>query len=73
MNVLNAEKTGENLKKLMDSNGITVKRMAKEIGVGQQSVYKWLHGTSLPNIDNLIILADILKTSLDELLIKDVI
>ena len=33
------------------------------------AIYKWMHGKSLPTIDNLIILADFLNVTIDEILV----
>ena len=36
-----------------------------------QAIYKWIHGTALPSIDNLVILADMLNVTMDEIVIVD--
>lgn len=42
--------------------GITQEQLAEMIGVTSQAVSKWENGHNLPDIDNLIELADVLKT-----------
>ena len=34
-----------------------------------QAIYKWIHGTSMPTIDNLVILAAVLGVSMDEIVV----
>jgi transcriptional regulator with XRE-family HTH domain len=36
-----------------------------------QAIYKWQHGTALPTIDNLVILAIVLGVSMDDILVLD--
>ena len=37
-----------------------------------QAIYKWIHGTSLPTIDNLVILAAILGVTMDDIVVVDI-
>ena len=36
-----------------------------------QAIYKWQHGTAMPTIDNLVILAIVLGVSMDDILVLD--
>ncbi len=36
-----------------------------------QAIYKWQHGTAMPAIDNLIVLAAVLHVSIDEIVIVE--
>ena len=36
-----------------------------------QAIYKWIHGTAMPTIDNLVILAAMLDVTLDEIVVVD--
>ena len=36
-----------------------------------QAIYKWIHGTSMPTIDNLVILAAKLGVTLDEIVVVE--
>ena len=38
-----------------------------------QAIYKWIHGTSMPTIDNLIILAAMLDVTMDDIVVVDTI
>ena len=61
--------TGANIKALRTTAGITVKDMANTLGVSTQAVAKWQAGTALPTIDNLVILAAMLNTKIDDILV----
>ena len=43
--------------------------MADTLGVSTQAVAKWQAGTALPTIDNLEILAAMLDTKIDDILV----
>ena len=34
-----------------------------------QAIYKWQHGTALPTIDNLVVLAAVLGVKIDDILV----
>lgn len=36
-----------------------------------QAVYKWLSGSSLPSLDNMVILSRILHTSIEDILVVE--
>ena len=38
-----------------------------------QAIYKWIHGTSMPTIDNLVILAAVLGVTLDEIVVVETV
>ena len=58
--------TGINLRKLMDEREIAVKDVQKFLGLGcVQSVYRWLDGVSMPTIDHLYALSELLQVSID--------
>ncbi|MBO4531362.1 MAG: helix-turn-helix transcriptional regulator [Paludibacteraceae bacterium] len=51
---------------------LSVKDLQIIFGFGTpQAIYKWQQGVALPAIDNLVFLAEILKTSIDEILIVE--
>ncbi len=67
-------KTGQNIVNLREKAGLSVKDLQDIFGFATpQAIYKWQHGTALPNIDNLIALAAIFDVSVDDILIKDVL
>jgi transcriptional regulator with XRE-family HTH domain len=36
-----------------------------------QAVYKWQHGTAMPTIDNLVVLAAVFEVTMDEIIVID--
>ena len=66
------KETGENIRRLMKSNGYTVKDVQEVMGFeNPQAVYKWLSGKSLPSLENLLILSKLLNLSLENILVID--
>lgn len=58
----------ENLKKIRKDKGYTQEALAKELNVVRQTVSKWEKGLSLPDVDILSKIADILETDVNILL-----
>ena len=56
-----------NLKLFRQKNGFTQEQIAEKLGVSRQAVAKWESGASIPNIDNMIALADLYDMSVDML------
>ena len=53
-------KTGENIIKLRKEKGLSVKNLQDSFGFSTpQAVYKWQQGSSMPSLDNLVLLASI--------------
>lgn len=46
--------------------------MAEKIGVSRQAITKWETGLGVPDIENLVAIADLFKLSLDELMGRDI-
>ena len=63
-------KTGQNISRLRKAAGISVKDLQEVFGFATpQAIYKWQHGTAMPTIDNLVILAAILGVRIDDILV----
>lgn len=72
MPVINMAETGQNINRLRQGAGLSVKDLQNVFGFATpQAVYKWLHGTALPSLDNLVVLAAALKVHMDDILITD--
>lgn len=70
---VNLKKTGENIMRIRKEAGISVRDLQNMIGFSSpQAIYSWQNGSYLPTIDNLIILASIFGTTLDEIVAVDV-
>ena len=69
---INLPMTGANINSLRKKTNMTVKDLQKIFGFSTpQAIYKWIHGKSLPNIDNLLILADTFNVSIENILSVD--
>ena len=67
--LIDKRETGINLRRIMDKRGITVKEGQEWLGLGSvQSVYHWLDGSSMPTIDNLYALSELLQVPIDDML-----
>lgn len=65
-------KTGQNIVRLREMQGLSVKDLQDIFGfTTPQAIYKWQHGTTLPTVDNLIVLATILHVHMEDILVVD--
>lgn len=63
-------KTGQNITYLRKMAGLSVRDLQDVFGFATpQAIYKWQHGTALPTIDNLVVLAAVLGVAIDEILV----
>ena len=64
--------TGRNIMRLREAAGMTVKDVQDIFGFATpQAIYKWQHGTAMPTIDNMVVLAMALGVTIDEILVVD--
>ncbi len=62
--------TGQNITDLRINAGLTVKNLQDIFGFATpQAIYKWQHGTALPTIDNMVVLAAVFKVPIDDILV----
>lgn len=57
----------EKLKNLRIEHGLSQEKLAEQLMVSRQAVSKWENGEALPDMENMIALAKLYNTSLDEL------
>lgn len=70
--VIDLKATGRNITSLRKKSGLSVRDLQTLIGfTNPQAIYKWQSGTSLPSIDNLVVLAVVFGVSIDEILVYD--
>ncbi len=70
---INTVATGENINRMRIEAGFSVRDIQEVFGFATpQAVYKWIHGTALPTIDNLVILASVLGVTMDEIIVVDI-
>ena len=64
--------TGRQIYNLMIKNGYTVKKLQELLGLAcPQSVYKWIHGKTLPSVDNLYRMSKIFHVHIEEMLVEN--
>lgn len=65
--------TGRNITKLREAAGLTVRDLQDIFGFATpQAIYKWQHGTAMPTVDNLVVLAAVLEVPMDAIIVVDV-
>ena len=65
--------TGRNIMRLREAAGLTVRDLQDIFGFATpQAIYKWQHGTAIPTIDNLVVLAAVMDVPMDEIIVIDV-
>lgn len=58
----------DKLKEIRKNEGLSQEQLADKIGVSRQAITKWETGKGLPDVENMVIIAEIFKMTLDELL-----
>ena len=70
MPVVDVTATGNRFHDMTDAAGFTAKDFADACCLtNRNAVYKWFRGTCMPTIDNFIIIAHMLGTTIDNLLV----
>lgn len=68
--VIDLAATGRNIANLRKAAGVSVRDLQTVMGfTNPQAIYKWQNGCCLPSIDNLVILAAVLGTTVDDILV----
>ncbi|MBQ8001204.1 MAG: helix-turn-helix transcriptional regulator [Ruminococcus sp.] len=68
--VINMVATGQNIQQLRINAGLSVVNLQQIFGFSTpQAIYKWQRGTALPTLDNMVILATIFNTNIDDILV----
>ena len=73
LKTIDMEATGRRIHARREKLNLRVAEVAEAMGLGSlMSVYNWEYGKSLPTLDNLILLADVLKCRpMDLIVIKE--
>ena len=68
--VINMVATGQNITRLRKQAGLSVANLQQIFGfTTPQAIYKWQRGTSLPTVDNLVVLAAVFNTNINNILV----
>ncbi len=69
---INMIATGQRITNLRVAAGMSVKDLQDVFGFNTpQSIYKWQHGTAMPTLDNLIVLAAVFGVAMDDIIVVD--
>ncbi len=70
MPMIDMEATGRNIRTMIKDKGFQVKDIQKILGFNTpQAMYKWFRGDAMPTLDNMVILAKFLDTTIDDMLV----
>ena len=68
--VINMVATGQNITRLRKQAGLSVANLQQIFGfTTPHAIYKWQRGTALPTVDNLVILAAVFNTNINNILV----
>lgn len=62
---------GNKLREMRTNQGLSQEQLAEKIGVSRQAITKWETNRGLPDVENMVILAEIFKMTLDELVLQE--
>ena len=68
---IDMESTGKRIKYWRKRRGMTQQDIAKIIGVTNMGVSRWERGENMPSLDHAMMLADLLKVSVEELILME--
>lgn len=72
MPTINMIETGKNIKTIIKLNNIKIVQIQQILGFNTpQAIYKWFRGEAMPTIDNVVVLAATLNTTLDNLIVTE--
>ena len=72
--MINTAATGQNINRMRIEAAMTVRDMQQVFGfTTPQAIYKWIHGTAMPTIDNMVILAAMFDVTVDEIIAVDTV
>lgn len=70
MPTIDMQSTGQNIITMRKTVGMTVKDLQDIFGFSTpQAIYKWQQGVAMPTIDNLVVLAKIFQTTIDNIIV----
>ena len=68
--VVDMTATGKNIARMRIDAGLSVKDLQDIFGFSTpQAIYKWQRGTAMPTVDNLVVLAAVFGTTIDDIIV----
>ena len=72
--MLDLEATGAKIKTIMKLRGVTPRQLQLIMDFPYvQTIYNWFAGKNMPTLDNLVVLAQILDVTMDEIIVTKMI
>ena len=72
--VLDLEATGTKIKTIMKQKGVTPRRLQLIMDFPYvQTIYNWFAGKNMPTLDNLVVLAQVLGVTIDDIVVTKMI
>ncbi|MBQ1491510.1 MAG: helix-turn-helix transcriptional regulator [Blautia sp.] len=69
MPVIDMKGTGRNIKEMMTLTGKSAKDIQDACGLTtRNAVYRWISGDAMPSIDNLVVIAFLFGTTMDQII-----
>lgn len=69
MVAIDMEQTGKNIENMMKAKGMCPRDMQEVFGFGTvNTIYTWIRGKKMPNIDNMVQIADMFGTRIDDII-----
>ena len=69
---IDMQATGKRIQTLRKNCGVTVEQLCEMLQLAApRAIYKWQRGDTLPTLDNLIMLASIFGTTMDNIIVKE--
>lgn len=69
MVAIDMEQTGKNIEQMMKAKNMTPKDMQNAFGFGTvNTVYTWMRGKKMPNIDNMVQMANMFGIKIDDII-----
>ena len=66
--MINVKKTGQNIRGLIKKSRYSVTDVSDILNISKTAMYCWFRGESLPSIDNLCLLAELLEIRIDDMI-----
>ena len=67
MPCVDVKATGDNIRAICAKTGTKVSDVADAVGISKTAVYKWINGSAMPTVDNIVILASIFNVRMDDI------
>ena len=68
---IDMERTGARIEELRKQSGYTVKELQAAMSpISYQAIYKWQQGQAVPSVDNLIILSELFRVPIDQIIVR---